>query len=168
MKKTDMTPQQIRLMEEIGNDICNAVTDIPFEIDGTVNASVQYKDGNYKTKSMMNGWEFFLKSTYVGSRGQLIFKLVPADSKEWEIAEMKIDTLDESFPLLGPKVGSILEVTVADNSPVPEQKEQTEIKYEESLPEIFNILLQRKVEQIESDKKNAEKEYEEDPSYGMF
>jgi hypothetical protein len=100
MKNQD--PKHLEIVKKIGERIVERMKEVDavFEVEGSPTMTVDMKDGNYRKKVMFAGWEFFMKSSYVGQRGNLIFVLQPVEKQEFEFLELNVTEADSCLPLM--------------------------------------------------------------------
>lgn len=149
-RRADLTPAQISLLEESGEEIVDALRGIPLEVEGAPKASVKYKDGSFKMKPILAGWNFFPAYSYLGKRGEVIFGLTPEDTQEYEFVEFSHKAMDTVFPLAGGQLGEKLELTG------------------ENFKTLFDEVVIRRGEKAVAAEKLANQEYAENPNFGMF
>lgn len=102
--KVDLSREAKEMMEELGNEVVEALRGQFFEVDGTPMATVKYENGSFKKKTLLAGWEFQLEYAYVGVQGNIQFGLSPEDAQEYKFVEMTPKELDYAFPLVGPAI----------------------------------------------------------------
>lgn len=147
---TPVDPALRKILEEVGEDIVAHMKGAFFECESPYLATVKYKDGNYKKKTLMAGWEFCLTYAFVGVRPQLNFGLLPEDAQEYEYVEMTVQELDKNFPLLG--------AAVAKSYGLEGEK----------LDAVICAIMNQMSNKIEAEKKAVESNYDDIPEFGMF
>lgn len=141
-------------IEQCGKEIIEKLGDQFFEVDGTPTATVKYKDGTFKKKPLIAGWNFKLEYAYVGQRGALIFGLTPEDTQEYEFIEMDAKQMDSCFPMVGPSVAPLFAL----------EGEKMHVILEEVIAKRMSEEAERKkVEKVQ-----AENNYDNNAEYGMF
>lgn len=152
MKKlSDLTPEEIEILEAAGKSIVEHMKDIPLEVEGTPKSAVKYKDGSYKIKEILAGWNFFMESSYLGKKGEIIFVLSPEDAQEYEFAEFSYKVIDTVFPLAGGQLCTQSGLASTEN-------------FVMLFEETVNYLTQKR----DSEAARAAAEYAQDPTFGMF
>lgn len=149
-KLSDMKPDQIELLEEVGREIVEALRSIPLEVEGTPNVTQMFPDGTYKVKPVDPMLSFFMEQCYLGKKGEIIFQLSPEDAQPYKFVELSYKAMDKVFPLAGS------ELAKASNTEG------------EDFRDIFNWLTLKKGEEIMIAEEKAQQEYAENPRYGMF
>lgn len=144
-------------VEAAGKEIINKLGDQFFEVDGTPTSTVKYRDGSFKKKTLLAGWNFKLEYCYVGTRGKLIFGLSPEDAQEYEFVEMETKDLDYSFPMIGPTAAPLFQFEGE--------------KLEGLITKVVEDAAIAEVRRMEQEKKDAEMAalgYQENEEFGAF
>lgn len=153
-RRKDLTPEAIALHEDAGKEIVEALRGIPLEVEGAPSTAVKYKDGSFKVKPIMGGWNFFIEYAYLGKKGEMIFGLSPEDAQEYETAEWSHKVMDTVFPLAGGQLAEQI-------------GEKFSLKGENFGAHYNAIVAALGTEQLAAEKRAAE-EYAANPNFGMF
>lgn len=173
--RSGMTDDQIKFLEQCGDEICDMLRETPFEVEGIPTVAILKKNGEYRNKQLLAGQGFFMKSAYLGAKGILIFQLSPEDSQEYELIEVLQTKLDDIFPLAGSALAEISGIEIPN---IQEQGIQTGEEYIEMkkvnirVVEDFDVIANTYIAKRANDKALEEemtvKEYENNPNYGVF
>lgn len=102
------SPEQKAAAEAIGEKLVDLLNGEFFALEGTPKLPVKFPDGKYDTKPLVAGWEYTLKSTFVGARGYLVFQFEPEDAQEYDLVDFTVNQLDDFLPMFGPKMAEVL------------------------------------------------------------
>ncbi|WP_276122617.1 hypothetical protein [Pararhizobium qamdonense] len=162
--KTPISEEAKALTTRVGNRIIEAIKaiDEAFAVEGVHQRSVmKLENGNqvgYRTKPLLPGSEHFIDSFYLGAKGQLIFKAIPTETREYAWADVDEPAMDNVFPLVGSSLSEALGIDEC-----------------EDFKEIASTVRARLIKEDEDaavealeEKKEADKAYENNPNYGRF
>lgn len=147
---SEMTPEQIELLEATAKQIVEVMKDEPIEVEGAPKTAVKYADGGFKVKPLMGGWTLFLSYAYLGKKGEIIFGLTPEDAQEYEFAEFSYKAIDTAFPLAGSQL--------AQKVGLPGENFKT----------MFDLMVIKTQKDRDQEAEAAKLAYADNPNFGMF
>lgn len=147
-----------------GELIVELLKDKVFEVEGCPKSTIKRPDGQFRTMTLMAGWEFFLIGSRIGKGNQLIFQFSPVDTQEFEIAEIEMRKVDGIFPLLG---GALSEA-IKENEDYGEAFAKEQYGVVENFLEIFGSLERAVRDSKINQKQKATENYASNPKFGLF
>ncbi|AGC36112.1 hypothetical protein B7L88_gp068 [Rhizobium phage RHEph10] len=162
--KTPISAEEKALTERAGKRLLEALKNIdePFAVEGMHTRPVMKQDATdrpgYRQKPLLPKSEHFLADFYLGAKGQLIFKAVPTETKEYDWADVDEASMDAVFPLVGSSLAEALDITECEDFRAIVTTMKARILKEDA--DAAAAALE--------EKKEASKAYETNPNFGRF
>lgn len=125
----------------------------------------------YKKAMIEAGQEFIFNSAYIGANGDLIVRAVPVDSQPFKAVEYKATDLDIVFPSFSYDLVKKIEKENRDIANLVSRDDSTTIVFN-GIFDHFILEEEAFLEKIKADeearKREAEREMEDLPTWGMF
>lgn len=170
--RSGMTDSQIAFLQQCGEEICDKMSDTPLEVEGIPQVSILTNTDEYRRKELIAGQGFFMKSAYVGAKGILIFQLIPEDSQDYKMIEVLQTVMDDIFPLAGSILADISDIRIPKEVEEQIMNGGQVIKivmsHEENFDAIANTYIAKRANEKTLDEELSVKEYENNPTFGVF
>jgi hypothetical protein len=161
--KTPIGEEEKALTERAGKRLLEVLKSIdePFAVEGMHTRPVMKQSDprpGYRQKPLLPASEHFLSDFYIGAKGQLIFKAVPVETKEYDWADVDEASMDAVFPLVGSSLAEALDITECED-------------FREIVANVKINLINEDAEAALlalAEKKEASKAYETNPNFGRF
>lgn len=176
---------ELKFLQQAMNDMRDALKEEFFEPNGTPTATVKYKDGSFRKKSIA-GILFALDYVYISSSKKLVFGFTPEDAQPWSSIEVPYENLDTIFPSLLTVVKKIIFDSNNDSDndsdngkwydpmcdgSVDDATQDTSLD-EATWDEIIMILVEackeKSIKEEKRTKEQIEAQYKNNPDYGKF
>ncbi|OCP21996.1 MULTISPECIES: hypothetical protein [unclassified Ensifer] len=163
-EKQTVTEEEKAFAERAGRVILEKLKalDEVYSVEGMHSRSVMKiengKSVGYRTKALQPESDHLINDFFVGAKGQLVFKAYPADSTEYEWADVDEASMDKVFPLVGASLADALDIKECEDfsmvvRTVKERLAQEDLEAADAAAE---------------EKKQADKAYETNPNFGRF
>lgn len=150
-KKPEEKNQEVMLA--LGEELVSVIQrlDVSLIADGPVNVTIKLRDGGFRHKDVQAMSEFFVESSYVGLRGNLIVQFSSLDlPEEWLGIELEPSKIDVVFPML---LGALDTHFGTDSA---------------SMVHLINHLYARRVVQVSMEKEDSQAALRALPNFGRF
>ncbi|TDW20511.1 hypothetical protein EV128_125141 [Rhizobium azibense] len=161
--KTPISQEELALTERAGKRLLETlkVLDEPFAVEGVHTRPVMKQNDarpGYRQKPLLPSSEHFIADFYIGAKGQLIFKVTPVETSEYDWADVDEGSMDNVFPLVGASLAEALEIEECED-------------FREIVATVKHRLLKEDEAAAQlalEEKKEATKAYEGNPMFGRF